>query len=178
MLGDSLTAGYGLAPDQALPVRLEAALRASGLDVAVINAGVSGDTMADGLARADWALDQEADALLVALGGNDLLQGADPAATEQALAAILDKGKAKGLTLLIAGMKAPANYGPAYRAQFDALYERQAKAYGARLYPFLLDGVAGRRDLVQQDNIHANPAGVDVIVKGLAPFVAESVKTD
>lgn len=177
MLGDSLTAGFGLNPADALPVKLEAALRAKGLAVTVVNAGVSGDTMADAAARLDWALDQPADGLLVALGGNDMLRGVDPDVTEKALGAILARGKEKGLLLIVAGMKAPGNYGADWQARFDALFERQAKAGGAAFYPFLLDGVAGRTDLNQADRVHANPAGVAVIVDRLSPVVADAIRT-
>lgn len=178
MLGDSLTAGYGLPAEEALPVKLQEALQARGDNIVIINAGVSGDTMADGLARLDWALGQPADGILVALGGNDLLRGVDPAATDKALQEILTRAKARGLILMVAGMRAPENYGADFRARFDALFPADAKAAGAALYPFLLAGVAGKPALLQADTIHANPKGVAVMVEGLAPFVEGEVKAN
>ena len=126
-LGDSLTAGYGLPPGKAFPDRLEAALRAKGWDVKVINAGVSGDTAADGLARYDWSVPQDADALIVELGGNDMLRGMKPEATKTTLAAILDKARAAHLPVLLAGMRAAPNLGGEYAGEFSAIYPALAK---------------------------------------------------
>ena len=143
VLGDSLTAGYGLPPGKAFPDQLQAALGARGWDVKVVNAGVSGDTAGDGLARYDWAVPADADALIVELGANDMLRGLPPERTKAALAAILDKAKAAHLPTLIAGMRAAPNLGPEYAHAFDAIYPALAGATGASLYPFFLDGVAG-----------------------------------
>ena len=170
-LGDSLTAGFGLSPGKAFPDRLEAALRAKGWDVKVINAGVSGDTAADGLARYDWAVPRDADALIVELGANDMLRGMKPDATRAALAAILDKARAAHLPTLLAGMRAAPNLGPEYAAQFSAIYPALAKAYDVQLYPFFLDGVAGDPKLNQPDGLHPTGEGVEVIVERMLPAV-------
>jgi len=172
-LGDSLTAGYGLPPGKAFPDRLEAALRAKGFDVKVINAGVSGDTAADGLARYDWAVPRDADALIVELGANDMLRGLKPEATKATLAAILGKAHAAHLPTLIAGMRAAPNLGPEYDRAFDAIYPDLAKAYHVALYPFFLDGVAGDPKLNQPDGLHPNAEGVEVIVGKILPSVEE-----
>eukprot|EP01030_Chromulinospumella_sphaerica_P025547 gene25547-25695_t len=142
VLGDSLTAGLGLAPADAFPAKLEAALKAKGHDVKVINAGVSGDTAADGAARLDWALGEPVDGVIVELGANDALRGLPVAQAEQALDQILESLKAKKLPVLLAGMRAPPNLGPEYQAQFDGMYARLAQKYGVALYSFFLEGVA------------------------------------
>jgi acyl-CoA thioesterase I len=175
-LGDSLTAGYGLPPGKAFPDRLEAALRAKGFDVKVINAGVSGDTAADGLARYDWAVPRDADALIVELGANDMLRGLKPEDTKATLAAILAKARAAHLPTLIAGMRAAPNLGPEYDGSFDAIYPALAKAYHVGLYPFFLDGVAGDPKLSQPDGLHPNAAGVEVIVQRILPAVEALLK--
>jgi len=174
-LGDSLTAGLGLPQDQAFPAQLEAALKARGTDATVINAGVSGDTAAAGLARLDWALPDNASAVIVELGANDALRGADPKQTRAALDAIIRKLKERKIAVLLAGMLAPRNFGPEYVAAFDAIYPELAAAHGVLLYPFLLDGVAGEAALNQGDGIHPNAAGVDAIVEGMLPKAAELV---
>jgi acyl-CoA thioesterase I len=171
VLGDSLTAGYGLPPEDAFPVRLEAALKAKGFDVAVINAGVSGDTMAQGEARLEWALGEPVDAVIVELGANDALRGLDPIQAEEALARILKTLRQRKLPVLIAGMKAPPNMGPDYQAKFDPMYWRQAQSFWMLHYPFFLDGVAGTASLNQADGIHPNRQGVDVIVGRILPSV-------
>jgi len=176
VLGDSLTAGLGLASAKAFPARLEAALRAKGLDVKVINAGVSGDTAADGLARYEWAVPPGADALLVELGANDMLRGQKPEATKAALAAILDKARAAHLPTLLAGVRAAPNLGPEYDRAFDAIYPALAKAYDVPLYPFFLDGVAGDPKLNQADGLHPNAEGVEVIVQRILPAVEGLLK--
>jgi acyl-CoA thioesterase I len=170
-LGDSLTAGLGLEASEAFPARLEAALNAKGLDVRIVNAGVSGDTAAAGLARLDWALSDDVDGLIVELGANDALRGLDPAQTEAALDAILARAAARKLPVLMAGMQAPPNLGPDYAAAFDAIYPRLAEKHGAILYPFFLDGVAAQPSLNQSDGIHPNGKGVDIIVKRIMPSV-------
>jgi len=175
-LGDSLTAGLGLAPGKAFPDRLEAALRAKGWDVKVINAGVSGDTAADGLARYEWAVPPDADALIIELGANDMLWGLKPEATKATLAAILDKARAAHLPTLLAGMRAAPNLGPEYASQFSAIYPALAKAYDVPLYPFFLDGVAGDPKLNQPDGLHPTADGVEVIVQKILPSVEALMK--
>ena len=141
-LGDSLTAGYGLPNGQSFPVQLEDALRKRGHNVRVLNAGVSGDTAAAALRRLDWALPDEADAVIVELGGNDALQGLPPEATEAALSTIVEKVQAKGLPVLLAGMEAPRNLGKDYVTAFSAIYPELAARYKLILYPFFLEGAA------------------------------------
>ena len=176
VLGDSLTAGLGLPPGKAFPDRLQAALRARGLDVDVLNAGVSGDTAADGLARYDWAVPANADALIVELGANDMLRGLEPEATKKALSAILDKAHAARLPTLIAGMRAAPNLGAEYDRAFDVIYPALAKDHDVALYPFFLDGVAGDPKLNQADGMHPTAEGVDAIVERIAPSVEEILK--
>jgi acyl-CoA thioesterase I len=175
-LGDSLTAGLGLPPGNAFPDRLEAALRAKGWDVKVINAGVSGDTTADGLARYDWSVPQDADAMIIELGANDMLRGQSPAATEAALAAILDKARAAHLPTLLTGMRAAPNLGGEYGGEFFAIYSGLAKSYNVSLYPFFLDGVAGDPKLNQPDGLHPNAGGVEIIVQKMLPSVEALLK--
>jgi acyl-CoA thioesterase-1 len=176
VLGDSLTAGLGLPPGKAFPDRLQAALRARGLDVDVLNAGVSGDTAADGLGRYDWAVPANADALIVELGANDMLRGLEPEATKKALSAILDKARAARLPTLIAGMRAAPNLGAEYDRAFDAIYPALAKDHDVALYPFFLDGVAGDPKLNQADGMHPTAEGVDAIVERIAPSVERILK--
>jgi acyl-CoA thioesterase I len=175
ILGDSLTAGYGLKPEQAFPVRLEAALRAQGRNVTVLNHGVSGDTTAGGLERADWMLADKPDIVLIELGANDALRALDPATAERNLDALIAKLKAAGVGVWLAGMLAPRNFGPEYGRQFDALYKRLASKYDVPLYPFFLDGVARDPALNQADGIHPNPRGVDLIVERILPFVTKNL---
>jgi acyl-CoA thioesterase I len=174
-LGDSLTAGYGLAPEDAFPVKLEAALKAKGHDVRIVNAGVSGDTASAGRDRLDWALTDDVDAVVVELGANDALRGMDPKLTRIALEDILRKLQAHNLPVLLAGMKAPRNLGPEYAASFDSIYPDLAKAYGAALYPFFLEGVAADPGLNQGDGIHPNAKGVDIIVASMLPEVEKLI---
>jgi acyl-CoA thioesterase-1 len=175
VLGDSIAAGYGLPAAQAFPACLEVALKAKGRDVKVINAGVSGDTTAGGLARLDWTLSDKPDLVIVELGGNDALRGLDPKATEANLDEILAKLKSSGAKILLTGMLAPPNYGPDYGKAFNGIYERLAEKYGVMLYPFILDGVAAQPDLNQADGIHPNPKGVDIIVERLLPYVEKAL---
>lgn len=170
-LGDSLTAGYGLDPTQSFPVRLEAALKAQGRDVKVVNAGVSGDTTAQGAARLDWSLTDDVDAVLVELGANDALRGLPVPQAEAALDAILTKLKAKNLPTLVLGMRAPPNLGPDYGSAFESMYPKLSAKHGAALYPFFLEGVAADASLNQADGIHPNAKGVDEIVKRVLPEV-------
>ena len=176
VLGDSLTAGYGLPPGKAFPDQLEAALKAKGWDVDVVNAGVSGDTAEDGLARYDWAVPADANALIVELGANDMLRGQSPDTTKKALAAILDKAQAAHLPTLIAGMRAAPNLGREYDQAFDAIYPQLAASHGTTLYPFFLDGVAGDAKLNQPDGMHPTVAGVAVIVSRILPAVEDLLR--
>jgi acyl-CoA thioesterase-1 len=169
--GDSLMAGYGLQPSDAFPVKLEAALRAKGHDVKVINAGVAGDTALDGASRLGWALSDDVDAVIVEFGANDALRGLPVPQAEQALDQLLGQLAEKKLPVLLAGMRAPPNLGPEYQQAFDGMYARLAEKHGALLYPFFLDGVAADVKLNQADGMHPNPAGVDVIVSRILPSV-------
>jgi len=175
VLGDSLTAGLGLEPEDAFPAKLEAALKPRHPDLIIVNAGVSGDTAADGLARLDWALSEDVGGLIVGLGANDALRGLDAAQTETALDGILAKAQQRNLPVLILGMKAPPNMGPDYVARFDGLYPRLAEKHGALLYPFFLDGVAANVGLNQADGMHPNASGVDAIVLKAMPLVEELI---
>lgn len=175
-LGDSLTAGYGLAPADAFPAALQRALAAEGLWAVVANAGVSGDTSAGGRARLEWALADGTDVAIVELGANDALRGLDPAEMEANLDAILSALRERGVRVLLAGMKAPRNLGSVYARQFDAVFPRLAKRHGVALYPFFLEGVAGVPDLNLPDGIHPNRAGVEEIVRRLLPLVRELVQ--
>lgn len=175
VLGDSLSAGYGLDPGEAFPVKLEAALKARGHDVEIINAGVSGDTSTGGADRVDWVLGDNPDAVIVELGGNDALRGISPVQTEAALEKIMTAIAAKKLPVLVAGMLAPRNLGQDYIEVFDAIYPKLAAKHGAILYPFFLDGVAGIQPLNQADGIHPNEKGVAIIVKRITPKVEELI---
>ena len=170
-LGDSLTAGYDLPSGQAFPDVLARALKAKGWDVEVVNAGVSGDTAADGLARFEWSVPADANAIIVELGANDMLRGADPAATEATLSRILAKARDAHMAILLAGMLAAPNYGEDYERRFDAIYPELAAKFGVALYPFFLEGVAGVRPLQLEDGLHPNRAGVERIVQGILPAV-------
>jgi acyl-CoA thioesterase-1 len=172
MLGDSLTAGYGLPARDALPTQLEAALRERGYDVTVLNAGVSGDTTTGGLARLDWALADDPDIVIVALGANDGLRGLDPEQVEANLDAIISRLKDEGLRVLLMGMYAPPNLGQDYVRRFNAMFPALAKRHEVPLYPFLLEGVALDPRLNQSDGIHPNAEGVAVMVRGMLPYVA------
>ncbi len=167
--GDSLTAGYLLPADAAFPAVLEKALRKAGCNVSVVNAGVSGDTAEDGLARLDWALADGADGVILELGANDMLRGLDPARTRRTLDTILAKLAARHIKVLIAGMRATPSLGPDYVKAFDAIYPALAAKYKAPFYPFFLQGVAGDRSLELDDGLHPNRAGVERIVAGLLP---------
>jgi len=170
-LGTSLTQGYGLPPGTEFTVQLQAALRAQKIDVTVVNAGVSGDTSADGLARLDWSLADHPDAVILELGSNDMLRGLPPEQTEKNLRAILAKLKAAHVPVLLCGMHAQRNLGADYVKRFDSIYPRLAKEAGVLFYPFILDGVALNPKLNQADGLHPNPAGVKVIVRRILPSV-------
>jgi acyl-CoA thioesterase-1 len=171
--GDSLTAGFGLQNSDSFPAQLEKALKARGQDVKLINAGVSGDTAAAGLARLDWALPDDASGVIIELGANDALQGLDPVATKATLEQMITKIKARGLPILLAGMEAPRNLGKDYVEQFRALYADLATRYDLILYPFFLDGVALDDKYLMGDGLHPNAAGVARIVEGILPKVEE-----
>ena len=171
--GDSLTAGYGLSVAQSFPVRLEAALRKAGVAAKVHNAGVSGDTSAAGRARLAWVLRGVGtpDLAIVELGANDMLRGLKPAETRANLDAILAELKQRHIPVLLAGMRAAPNMGKAYAAAFEPIYPSLARTYGARLYPFFLDGVAAKPTLLQADAMHPNARGVDIVVARMLPAV-------
>ena len=171
--GDSLTAGLGVAPDQAFPAQLAARLKADGYDVTVDNGGVSGDTTAGGLARLDWTIGDRPDIVLLELGANDMLRGLDPKHAETNLDTMLSKLKAAKVKVLLIGMKASTNWGPDYQKDFDAIYPKLAKKYDVPLYPFFLEGVALDPKLNQPDMLHPNPAGVAVIVGRIVPAVEQ-----
>jgi len=171
VLGDSLVAGYGLPEAEGFVPRLEAALEARGHDVDVLNAGVSGDTTAGGLARLEWTLGDRPDAMVVSLGANDMLRGIDPAVARANLDAILTRLGRDGIPVLLAGMQAQRNLGAAYVEAFDGMYPALAEAHGTLLYPFFLDGVAMERALNQPDGIHPNRRGVAEIVERILPHV-------
>jgi acyl-CoA thioesterase I len=174
-LGDSLTAGLGLPADAAFPARLARALAQKGIAAEVVNAGVSGDTSADGLARVDWSVPEDTDAVILELGANDALRGLDPAQTRANLDAMLRRLAARRIPVLLAGMRAPPNLGADYTKAFDAIYADLAGARGALFYPFFLDGVAAERGLNQGDGLHPTAAGVDVIVAKILPQVEELI---
>jgi acyl-CoA thioesterase-1 len=175
MLGDSITAGFGLAAADALPAQLAAALARSGHPVAMHAAGVSGDTTADALARVDFSVAADTALCIVALGGNDLLQGVEPAVVKANLTAIAARLKARRIGVLICGMRAPDKIGAAYAHAFNAVFADVAKAQHAALYPNLLEGVGGDARLNQRDGIHPNSAGVKIIAARLAPAVAKAL---
>jgi acyl-CoA thioesterase I len=173
--GDSLTAGYGLPLDQAFPARLEAALRQEGIELRVVNGGVSGDTTAGGLARLDWALADKPDLVILALGANDALRGIDPAAVRDNLDKMIRKIEASGAKMLLVGMLAPPNWGAEYESAFNRIFPELAKVHDVPLYPFFLEGVAMKPELNQPDGLHPNERGVAVLVDRLVPVVARLV---
>jgi len=175
-LGDSLTAGYSLAQQEAFPPVLQKALRDKGWDVTIANAGVSGDTATQGAARLDWAVPEGTQGVILELGANDALRGVDPAVTRGALEKILDRLKARKIPVLIAGMYAPRNLGRAYYEKFDAIYPALAAKYGHPLYPFFLDGVAGQVKLNIQDGVHPTAEGVRLIVERILPSVEDFLR--
>ncbi|WP_375338314.1 arylesterase [Chelatococcus sambhunathii] len=170
-LGDSLTAGFGVGPKDAFPAKLEAALKAKGRNVAISNAGVSGDTSTGGADRLDWSVPDGTDGVIVELGANDMLRGLDPEVTRKAIGRILDGLNARNIPVLLTGMRAAPNLGPDFGERYEAVFTDYAKERGLDFYPFFLDGVAGDRALNQQDGIHPNPRGVDVIVEKILPTV-------
>lgn len=174
VLGDSITAGFGLPKAQAFPAVLEANLRKRGIDVRIANAGVSGDTLSGGAARLDWSVPKTADGVLIALGGNDMLSATDPAISRAALEKILAAIRKRGQKAAVLGMRAGANWGGDYARRFDAIFPELARQYGSPLYPFLLEGVALDAKLNQSDGIHPNAEGAKLIASRLAPFVTKA----
>ena len=181
-LGDSLVQGFGLVPEEGFVPQLQAWLDARDIDARLINAGVSGDTTAGGLSRVAWTLTPEVDAMIVALGGNDLLRGIDPASSRTNLDGILAAARDADVEVLLVGMTAPGNYGPAYKEDFDAIYPQLSEAYGTLYAPDFFAGfavtdgdLASVRALMQPDGIHPNAKGVRQIVDELGPAVAELV---
>jgi len=174
-LGDSLTAGYQLGPDEGFAERLQAKLTERGQNVTIINAGVSGDTTSGGLARLDWSVPSEADGVILELGGNDALRGIDPATTEANLDKMLTQLSERDLPVLLAGMRAPPNMGPDYEADFNPIFEALARRHDAVYYPFFLDGVAGNPAYGLGDGIHPNAEGVDIIVDKILPSVEKLI---
>ena len=173
--GDSLTAGLGLPASEAFPARLEARLHGEGVSVTIVNAGVSGDTTTDGLARLDWALADKPEFVILALGANDALRGIDPKIVRDNLDAMIGKIQASGAKILLLGMLAPSNWGAQYEHDFDRIYPELAKAHNLPLYPFFLDGVAMDPALNQPDGIHPNERGVAIMVDRIAPLVAKMI---
>jgi acyl-CoA thioesterase-1 len=175
VLGDSLSAGFGLPAEAAFPSRLAEALKSKASAVSIINAGVSGDTASAGLDRLDWSVPDGTDAVIVELGANDALRGLDPKLTKAALEKILRKLADRHITVLLAGMRAPRNMGADYTREFDAIYPALASTHPVVFYPFFLDGVAAEPKLNQGDGMHPNSAGVDVIVARILPQVDELI---
>jgi acyl-CoA thioesterase-1 len=173
--GDSLTAGLGLPEDEAFPARLQTKLRGQGLSVRVIDAGVSGDTTTGGLARLDWVLADKPDLVILELGANDALRGIDPKIVRANLESMIDKIRASGAALLLAGMRAPSNWGADYQQGFDRIYPELAQAHRVTLYPFFLEGVAMNPDLNQSDGKHPNTRGEGILVDRIAPYVARLI---
>jgi acyl-CoA thioesterase-1 len=173
--GTSLTQGYGLPPGTEFTAVLQTMLKARGIEANVVNAGVSGDTSADGVSRLDWSLADHPDAAIVEMGSNDALRGLEPKDTDNNLSVILAKLRAAHVPVLVLGMKAPRNLGPEYAAEFDPIYPKRAKQFGDILYPFVLDGVALNPKLNQADGIHPNPAGVKIVVARMLPYVEKLV---
>lgn len=175
VLGDSLSAGYNLGPGEGFTDQLQKALQGRGHDVTVINAGVSGDTAAAGLARLDWSVGPDAQAVIVELGANDMLRGFDPDRTRASLDAILARLNERKLPVLLAGMRAAPNLGPDFARRFDGLYPDLAAKHDAVLYPFFLDGVAAQPELLLADGMHPNADGIAVIVEKILPAVEDLV---
>lgn len=176
--GDSLFAGYGLDRGESYPARLEAALRAQGINASLVNAGVSGDTSAAGLQRLAFVLDELAekpDLAIVELGGNDLLRALPPEQTRANLAAILAELKRRGIPALLMGMRSPPNPGPEYQRAFDAIYPSLAEEYDAELVPFFLEPVWNRAELIQQDRVHPTAEGIEAMVAATADEVADAL---
>jgi acyl-CoA thioesterase-1 len=175
VLGDSLSAGFGLPWDASFPARLEQSLKVKGIAVTVVNSGVSGDTASGGLRRLDWSIPEGTEAVILELGANDAEHGVKPSATRAALASILRRLKNRKIAVLLTGWRAAPNMGSDYGRAFDAIYPDLASTYSVDLYPFILDGVAGNPRLIQFDGEHPNAFGVDVIVAGILPRVEKLI---
>ena len=175
VLGDSLTAGYGLEEGESFPAQLEKRLQTAGYDVDVINAGVSGDTTAGGLARIEWTLADRPEIVIVELGGNDAMRGLDPAEVYANLDKILARLEAAECRVILAGMLAPRNLGHEYYTKFDQIYPDLAEQNDFLFYPFFLEGVATDHELNQADGVHPNAAGVRRIVSGIHSLVATAL---
>lgn len=171
--GDSLTAGYGLPPAEAFPVQLEKALKEKGHSVEVINAGVSGDTTTGGLARLDWSVPEDADAVILELGGNDALRGLPPESTRENLDRMVARLTERGIAVLVAGIRAPRNLGEEYAQGFDPIFAEVAQKHGALLYPYFLEGIPVSPETVQGDGLHPTARGVAIIVENILPKVEE-----
>ncbi|MDB3953193.1 arylesterase [Alphaproteobacteria bacterium] len=174
--GDSLTAGFGLEVSDSFPKQLEVALKKSSVDSRVINAGISGDTSAGGLARVDWVMQVQPDLVILELGANDGLRGLDPAETKQNLNAIIRRILEKGSVVLLTGMRAPPNLGQEYGARFNNIFPALAKAHKLPFYPFFLDRVAAEPALNQSDGMHPNAKGVAIIVSGILPVIKQALE--
>lgn len=177
VLGDSLSAGLGLAAQDAFPAKLKKSLQDKGIAVDMTNAGVSGDTSSGGRDRLDWSVPDGTDGVIVELGANDALRGVDPDLTRAALTDIVQRLKARKITVMLCGMLAPPNYGADYAARFNSIYPDLAKKFDVLLYPFFLDGVAADAKLNQADGIHPTAAGVDIIVGNIMPTVEAFLRT-
>ncbi len=175
VLGDSLSAGFGLGGEASFPARLSAALKAKGVAVNIANAGVSGDTASGGLERLDWSVPEGTEAVILELGANDMLRGIEPDVTRRALDQIITKLKARNIAVLLCGMRAAPNMGAAYTKGYDAIFPALASTHQVVFYPFFLDGVAADNTLNQRDGLHPNAAGVDAIVKRILPKVEELI---
>ena len=175
-LGDSLTAGYGLDKGLSFPAKLQTRLIEMGIDVVVVNGGVSGDTSAGGLARIGWLLNPRPDAVIIELGANDGLRGLDPASTRNNIDAIISMLKGENIPVLLTGMQAPPNLGRDYGAEFNSIYPEMAAKHGTVYYPFYLKGVAAVAELNQKDGIHPNAQGVDIIVGAILPSVRQLIE--
>ncbi|NEJ70111.1 arylesterase [Rhizobium phaseoli] len=174
--GDSLMAGYQLPPGDGFPEKLQAALKAKGLDVAVANAGVSGDTTSGGLARIDWSIPDGTDGVILELGANDALRGIPPEESEKNLDQMIARLKDRGIAVLLAGIMAPPNMGADYAARFNPIYQRLSEKHGLPLYAFFLDGVALDPGLKLEDGMHPNTRGVEIMVRKMEPAVTNFVE--
>lgn len=175
--GDSLMAGYELAPEDAFPAKLEVALKDKGHDVTIANASVSGDTTSGGLARLDWSVPDGTDAVLLELGANDALRGISPEKTRANLDAMISRLKERGIEVLLVGMLAPPNMGDDYAAGFDTIYPDLAQSHDIALYPFFLDGVAAETGLDIGDGMHPNAKGIDIMVERFLPYAETLIDT-
>jgi acyl-CoA thioesterase-1 len=176
--GDSLIEGHGLPAEQGFPARLEKKMREEGIDVRVINAGVSGETSSGALTRLDWTLAQNPDYVILETGANDMLRGVDPAVTRENIEKILSALKARNIPVLLAGMKALPSYGDLFGGRYDGIYKDLAEKYAKIYYPFFLKGVALEAQYNQDDGMHPNAVGVDVIVGNIFPYVEDLLKED